>query len=169
VTLVDEIALRMRKNRGRRLWPEFRRALAVAIDEEINDSQLLSIADTESLRELYFDRLKHGADVLHLERDAKGLESLLRVLRDMATRLSQFEILLLHQHDRLTGALRVRTGAVLLNAVRVWAVVGQDLFLTTPAAADGLCLEFSHLSEGDRYELHLWGRFRQEPPQGMGI
>jgi hypothetical protein len=146
-------------NRGRRLWPEFRRALAVALDEELPDGRLLTLEETEHLRERYFDELKHGAEVVHLIRPKKELDDLLGVIQRIATSHWNADAILLHQHDRFTGAVRVRVGQVLRNALRVWSVVGHDLFLTTEDARSGLCLEFNHQEAVDTYELHLWGFF----------
>jgi hypothetical protein len=151
---------RLRANRGRRVWPEFRRALSVAIDAQVKDEQRLPVETTEHVRSEFIRRLKSRTDMQHVTRDGTGLADLIVMVERVATQVGDADAILLHQFDALTGAVMVNANTVLRNARRTWAVTGQDLFLTTADAADGLCLELNHEFRRDTYELHLWGRFQ---------
>jgi len=148
------------ENKGRRVWPSFRRALSVALDMEVRDEDRVSIDETAALRTLFEARLRSGRDVALEQGPRATLPAILEHLRTVGIRRHGLVVVLLHANDATTGAVRVPLNAVLANALRTWAVVERDLCLVTDRAVDGLCLEFSHLPHGDSYELHTWGALR---------
>jgi len=159
----DELTRRVRNNRGRRLWPDFQRLLQVVLDRELTERDLLSVEETESLKRLFYERLGQTTGVSRRVVAPQSVAALWAQVGRLANSLPDLECVLLHQHDRYIGAVRVPAAAVLRDPARVWGAVGMDLRLTTDGAVDGFCFEFNHSHPGDEYELSTWGRFTESP------
>jgi hypothetical protein len=155
----DELNRKLRDNQGRRRWPDLRRLLEVILDREFSERDRLGVEETETLKRLFYDRLRSGAGVSRRVVRREAVVELWSEVGRLAEALPDLECVLLHQHDEYTGAVRVPAAAVLRSPARVWGAVGDDLRLTTDDAVDGFCFEFNHVHPADEYELSTWGRF----------
>jgi hypothetical protein len=153
---------KLRENQGRRLWPDFKDALAIAIGGDVADDRL-SLGETALLRDAFVARLRSGRDVFRLE-ERPSLDDVLGPLDDVRKRAGDLPVLLLHHLDRSVGAVRISLRAILASPQQVLALLNGDLYLTSEGAEDGLALQTTtrHVSKSvDRreYSLALWGRF----------
>jgi hypothetical protein len=161
--------VRLRRNKGRRLWPDVRRLLSVVLDREVQDDALLTLEATAELRERFNQRLQ-GRDYKSVSRAHGATAAVWGEIARLATQLPEREVVLLHDNDRYTGAIRLGLREVLANAPRVWGALGVDLCVLTAAAEDGLLLGSYHDHPADVLELVVWGMFTSgqlllaEPP-----
>jgi hypothetical protein len=121
------------------------------------DAQRLAVATTDDLRAGFFKRV--GSDP-YLDRrtwDDSERELVEGLLRTAARSHVGREYVLFHHLDRMTGAVLVDGGALLVAAAQVWQVVREDLCLTSRDLEHGLCLELNHYGRRNEPELVSWG------------
>lgn len=159
----DELDVRLRQNKGRRLWPNLRQLLEVIIDRQLTEADLVRLEETEALKQSYYERLRRGEGVVRFSWTPTQVQGVWLTVEQIRVRNADLDVVLLHEHDKFVGAVRVKVHEALSDPRRIWGAVGIDLCLMTAQAKDGFCLEFSHLSSGDLYELSTWGSFSGLP------
>ena len=151
---------RLRKERVRSLLPGWKRALEEEAHIRLTDGDFLSIEETQELRTAFFGRVKATSSVVI---PGERLRDVLEEMSNLANTLGDWPVILFSSEDTLLGAVRVPAGAVLQHPLDVWAVVKQDLSLTSEDVLHGLCLERNHMTpdgvhhDQPVYELSSWG------------
>ena len=95
------------------------------LDREVSERDRLGVDETETLKRLFYDRLRSGAGVSRRVVPRESVAELWSEVGHLAEALPDRECVLLHQHDEYTGAVRVPGAAVLRSAARVWVRSGR--------------------------------------------
>lgn len=148
----------LRKNRGRLLRDEWLARISQACGEEIDPSSLLSLEETEHLKERFFG-LQQSIILKRFfwpEDRGKQVEEVVRQLGDDIS----VDCVLFHSLDHYIGALKINSQLVTKHSFAIWRVTEDDLMIATPSIDDGLRLELNIYGRQDNeFELSTWGIF----------
>ncbi len=121
----SELDRKLREQEGRRLWPEFKRALAEAVGAEIADDRLAA-DESNHLRDIFVAQLRSGRGVRRVL-ETSNFDEVLPVLDAARQRTVDLRAVLLHPRDKYIGGLRVTTATLLRAPRRALAVLDGDI------------------------------------------
>ena len=147
---------------------KLRTALATRLQEvssvEVLDRDWLTIETTSTLRDRFFEAIA-SQDVTEAKVFAsrKGYGIVSCVMSWLSSRFGDREGVLLHCHDRVTGALRIRLRDAMSSFPQLWELVREDFCVFTEDMSFGLMLELNHFDANRKstprgtFELSVWG------------
>jgi len=160
----DRLRLLQRRQKGRRILPEWLRRVGDAIGVAVDKSDVFDLDKTDQLRSLLSDRVRRGGDRKRFFSIA-ALDDVFVELESLGRETARSPVVLLHSSESCIGGLRVSADTALSHARGLWRVVGEDLQFITEDATSGLCLERNYYGAAGEYvsdgvlELTTWGRF----------
>ena len=135
------------------------RSVGIPADE----AAVVPIGELESTWIRYLERLKVEANEPERWRSDQG-PAVMERLERTAELIGDKKVLWLPLVSSEPVGIEVRADQMLRSAGAYFVTRANDLMLSTPEAADGLCLELNHLAEGNQYELTIWGTFTNLTP-----
>jgi len=158
----------VRRNRARRLAPQWLADLSSHLGCGVGPDDLLSIDQTRRLRERFFGRVSdiavegtgracaEGARLIWSGRLCPCAMSALELL---ARTVGEQTVVMFNSVDEVIGAVRVPVGRALAAAETLTDFAEMDLCLTTMSVECGLCFEQDRFGKLPRCELTVWGEW----------
>jgi hypothetical protein len=156
------LKMRQRSEKGQQLLPEFKKELENALGTTVALDDFLSLAETQSLRGAFFEKVRGASDVHRTFWNTDRSEALWSAVGRASSGVEGMDAILFHHFNEYVGAVVVPVSNVLANPEQVWGVVEEDLCLCTSEISDGFCLELNHYGHKIAdYEVTAWGIFAE--------
>jgi hypothetical protein len=160
----EELRIRLRRNRGKYLLPDFKEKLEAALGRPIGDQDFLDLEVSDRLRQQFFARVKSRADAFHWTWTPREEGEMRALVAKVAGLTQDLPAALFHALNDSLGAVIVPAGLALSRVGLLWPVLRQDLCLATLDLSGGFCLEHNHYGDHDEWELTAWGPFEPQGP-----
>jgi hypothetical protein len=157
----QRIAALSRMNRGSALQPRFLVELSAALSTPISPTQLLDLAQTDSVRNLlsqgYRTVLENRQPSFRKFFSRDQVPHLLYLIDCLALRLGSEEVILHLKNSGLCGAIFSEAQIVLSRPREVINLDGDSLNILSLDKQQGIILDFNPDEFEEHYELSIWG------------
>lgn len=157
----QRIAALSRMNRGSALQPTFLAELSAALSTPVTPTQLLDLAQTDSVRNLlsqgYRTVLENRQPSFRKFFSRDQVSHLLYLIDCLAVRLGSEKVLLHLKSSDLCGAIFSEAQIVLSRPREVINLDGDSLNILSLDKQQGIILDFNPDEFEEHYELSIWG------------
>lgn len=162
-----QLALALRKNRGKQIRPDWIVRLKQACGYEVPSESFLSLETTETLKSDFLAQVRRHQASGRQYWLGGACDRFANCLNKLGLELGSKRLVLFSSVDEYLGAVELPAAVITSGFRAIWDVVEEDFCVTTADLKDGLCVELNFYDADGKYvqegvwEVTCWGAFEE--------